>query len=112
MMTATAFAELHWEAEDCVVNREAMVKNSHAGNHWNLWSTDKDADKKWSGGVTLQSPRVMADRERPEEGAPPLHLCVKDIPAGNYMLTMKTGRVLGFSLDGSTWRRWKDSAQP
>jgi len=106
MIAATAFAEFHWEAEDCVVNRETLVENSHVGNRWNLWSTDKDADKKWSGGVTIQSPRVMADREGPEDGAPPLHLRVKDLQSGDYMLTMKTGRVLGFSLDGKTWRRW------
>ena len=36
-----------------------------------LWSTDKDAHKKWSGGVVLQSPVVKQDRATPEEGALP-----------------------------------------
>jgi rhamnogalacturonan endolyase len=108
-----ALAELRWEAEDCVVNRDAYRENSQADNLWNLWSTDKDAEKKWSGGVTLQSPVVMADREQPQDGAPPLHLHIGDLPPGRYVLSMKTGRVLGFSLDGKSWRRWQadDSLQ-
>ena len=56
------------EAEDVVVNRDAWVKDVSAKDKWNLWSTDRDADKKWSGGVVLRSPLVMEDRQSPAEG--------------------------------------------
>lgn len=98
-------ASMRWEAEDLVVNPEAYRTDSRAVDHWNLWSTDQDAATKWSGGVVLQSPLVKADRSDPAAGAPPLHLRVEDLADGEYGLSMKIGRVLGFSLDGQTWQR-------
>jgi hypothetical protein len=79
---------------------------------WNLWSTDKDAEKKWSGGVVLQSPRVLADRDRPEDGAPPLHSIVEDLPPGKYYVEIGgVGRAMGVSLDGTSWQKVDGSSR-
>ena len=96
---------LVFEAEDVIVNKDALLYDKSAPDKWNVWSTDKDADKKWSGGVTVQSPPVMEDRATPEEGAPPLHIVIPDLPAGSYIVTLKGGRDLGISLDGREWKR-------
>ncbi|MBT3378195.1 MAG: hypothetical protein HN742_27590 [Lentisphaerae bacterium] len=102
-----AVAQLSYEAENLVVNRDALKKDTFGDRHWNLWSTDKDAMKKWSGGVVLQSPVVKADRATPEEGAPPLHLRIVDVPKGVYTVEiLGPGRVGGLSFDGKTWQRF------
>ncbi|HIE53451.1 MAG TPA: hypothetical protein EYP85_16995, partial [Armatimonadetes bacterium] len=75
-IAAAAQKPLRFEAEDISEPKEAWQKDTYSDTKWNLWSTDKDALKKWSEGVVLQSPRVMKDRERPEDGAPPLHSVV------------------------------------
>ncbi len=102
-------AQLSFEAENHVVNRDALQVNRYSETAWNVWSTDQDALKKWSEGVVIQSPRVMADRATPEEGAPPLHLRLAEIPAGTYNVEiLGPGRTAGLSLDGGkTWRRFK-----
>jgi rhamnogalacturonan endolyase len=82
------------------------VKESAAPDRWTLWSTDTDADKKWSGGVVLRAPVTQADRGSPEDGAPPLHTVIRDVPAGTYAVELKVARVLGVSLDGTEWRRF------
>lgn len=100
--------DLTFQAEDVVVNRDAWQKDSYSETRWNLWSTDRDADKKWSGGVVLQSPRVLEDRAAPDEGAPVLHVRVTGIPKGTFELALpKVGRVLGVSLDGTKWERFR-----
>jgi rhamnogalacturonan endolyase len=82
------------------------LRDRHTETKWNLWSTDRDALRKWSGGgIVLQSPRVLEDRASPEEGAPPLHTRVKGLPPGRYAVEMKMGRTLAVSFDGRTWRR-------
>ena len=94
-------AQLSFEAETCIVNLDACTKDKFSETGWNIWSTDEDAMKKWSGGVVIQSPRVMAERKTPEEGAPPLHLRIKDIPKGTYnVVLVGNSRVGGVSLDG------------
>jgi rhamnogalacturonan endolyase len=104
-MVGLAAETLRFEAEDCVENRDAMLRDKAAPNRWMLWSTDHNAQKKWSGGVVLKSPEVKADRATPEEGAPPLHLVLKGIPKGTYDLRLKRGRALAVSMDGKEWRR-------
>ncbi|MDH7569097.1 MAG: silent information regulator protein Sir2 [Armatimonadota bacterium] len=97
---------LVFEAEDYVVNRDAWNVNQYSEEKWNLWSTDRDAEKKWSGGVVLQSPVVRADRATPEEGAPPLHVRITGIPPGTYRVSVTgVGRPIALSLDGKTWVR-------
>ena len=96
---------LRFEAEDCVVNRDAILVDKSAPNRWTLWTTDADAQRKWSGGAVLKSPDVKADRATPEEGAPPLHLLLRGIPPGNFDVRIKRGRALAVSLDGKQWRR-------
>ncbi len=97
---------LRFEAENWTQPQDAWQVNQPSETKWNLWSTDKDAEKKWSQGVVLQSPRVMADRETGEEGAPVLHTVITGIPAGMYDVELgPTGRILGVSLDGTTWQR-------
>ncbi len=97
---------LTFEAETVTEPVSAWLVNKATEHHWNLWSTDVDAAKKWSGGVVLQSPRVLVDRATPDEGAPPLHTRITGIPAGRYDVTVKMSRVLGVSRDGGkTWER-------
>jgi rhamnogalacturonan endolyase len=99
---------LRFEAEDCVVNTEVVLKDKAAPHGWMLWSTDRDAQRKWSGGVVLKSPPVAADRATPEDGAAPLHLKLKNIPAGTYDLRVRRSRALAVSLDGKQWTRMVD----
>jgi hypothetical protein len=99
---------LVFEAEAAVVNRDAMVPDKSLEDKWNLWSTDRDALAKWSGGVVLQSPRVLTDRATPEDGAPVLHLRLTGIPPGTYFVDLKGGRDPALSLDGKAWQRLSD----
>lgn len=96
---------LRFEAEDCVVNRDAVVKDAFPPDKWTLWSTDRDAHKKWSGGMVLKSPVVQEDRATPEDGAAPLRLVVRNIPKGTYDVIVRTARALAVSPDGKQWRR-------
>ncbi len=98
-----ASAQLRFEAEDYSTPADAWLKDKDSPDRWTLWSTDRDADKKWSGGVVLRSPGVMADRATPAEGAPPLHTVLTGIPKGVYNVRIKGGRVPGVSLDGTNW---------
>ena len=98
-----ADGQLRFEAEDFSSPTGAWLKDKTAPDRWMLWSTDQDADKKWSGGIVLKSPEVEADRATPEEGAPPLHTVLTGIPKGEYNIQIKSGRVLAVSLDGKSW---------
>lgn len=100
-----AAANLQFEAEEWSEPRTAWVEDQHPENRWNLWSKDQDADRKWSGGRVLQSPRVMADRAAPEDGAPPLHTRITGLPDGTYDVFMNGTRAIGLSFDGRTWLR-------
>ena len=101
---------LKFEVEEYTTPKDAWQVNRPSETMWNLWSTDRDAEKKWSGGVVLQSPTVMADRETPEEGAPVLHTHITDIPNGKYHVQLSTvGRGLAISFDGGeTWEHKRD----
>ncbi|HEX2998729.1 MAG TPA: hypothetical protein VHR86_00585, partial [Armatimonadota bacterium] len=104
--------QLRYEVEKYTSPGDAWESNHFSANKWNLWSTDKDADKKWSGGVVLQSPVVQKDRASAEEGAPPLHTRITGIPAGTYVVELlHVTRPLAVSLDGKNWQR-KDSGDP
>lgn len=94
---------LRYEAEDYTTPKEAWQINTFSEDHWNLWSTDKNADKKWSGGVVLQSPAVKEDRKSGEEGAPVLHTVIEGVPKGIYDIYINSTRSIGVSLDGKTW---------
>lgn len=107
-----AWETLRFEAEDVTGPKDAWSVNQFSPQKWNLWSTDKDAQKKWSGGVVLQSPRVIKDRAKPEDGAPVLHTIVKDIPPGKYYLDIGgVSRAMGISFDGQSWRRIEGSGR-
>ena len=106
VLSAADQRTLTFEAETVSGPSSAWLVNRTSKDHWNLWSTDRDADKKWSGGVVLQTPPVMTDRASPEEGAPPLHTHVTGLPNGRYDVTLKMTRTLGVSRDGGkTWER-------
>ena len=101
-----AVEPLRFEAETVTSPQNAWQADRASKDKWNLWSTDKDADKKWSGGIVLQSPPVKQDRSRPEEGAPVLHTHVKSLPPGKYYVKLGSiGRPIGISLDGKTWKK-------
>lgn len=103
------FTPLVYEAEDWTTPTDAWQADKATATHWNLWSTDTDAQRKWSGGVVLQSPVVKQDRATPGDGAPPLHTRITGIPGGRYEVEIKLGRALAISRDGKTWER-KDDA--
>ena len=97
--------DLKFDVENWTEPKGAWSANRSGESHWNLWSTDQDAQAKWSGGVVLQGPVVKADRERPEDGAPPLHTRITGLPAGTYDVSMNGTRTLAISRDGKTWTR-------
>ena len=72
-----------------------------------MWSTDVNAHI-WSGRVVVRAPAVQADRERPEDGAPPLLIRLPIPEAGVYTISLGgSQRPLALSLDGGkTWRRF------
>ncbi len=97
---------LRFVAEDISQPADAWQENTDTEDHWNLWSSDQNADEKWSEGIVLRSPEVMADRESPEEGAPPLHATATGIPEGTWQVSMGgVGRPMAVSLDGETWQK-------
>ncbi len=102
------FTPMVYEAEDYTTPKDAWQVNRGSLDKWNLWSTDSDAQKKWSGGVVLQSPIVKQDRATPEEGAPPLHTHITGIPRGRYEVEIRLGRVLAVSRDGKKWEKQSD----
>jgi len=97
--------ELKFEAEAWTTPTTAWQVDKFGDDHWNLWSTDQDAARKWSGGIVLQSPVVKADRARPEDGAPPLHTVITGLPNGKYDVSMNGSRTFGISFNGQTWQR-------
>lgn len=105
----TDFTPLVFEAEDYVVNKDAWLRDKVTAERWNLWSTDVDAQRKWSGGVVLQSPPVRADRSAAHEGVPPLHTRITGIPRGRYEVELRIGRTLAVSLDGQHWEKRSDA---
>lgn len=102
---AAAVESLRFEAETVSGPADAWQTNRSSKTHWNLWSTDKDANKKWSGGVVLQSPPVMADRASGGEGAPVLHTVITNLPPGLYDVEINRTRPIGVSFDGTEWIR-------
>lgn len=107
-LAVAAFAQqpVRFEAEDVSGPADAWNVNKTTPDKWNLWSTDKDADKKWSGGVVLQSPRVLRDRQTPDEGAPALHTVIQDLAPGKYYLEIGgVARAMAVSLDGKSWKK-------
>ncbi len=100
-----SFETLIYEAEDYTTPKDAWREDESTTTHWNLWSTDTDAERKWSGGVVLQSPQVKQDRATAAEGVPPLFTHVTGIPAGRYEVEVKLGRTLAVSLDGEKWEK-------
>jgi rhamnogalacturonan endolyase len=96
---------LIFEAEDWTTPKDAWNEDKYSETKWNLWSTDRDAARKWSGGAVLQSPRVLKDRDNPEDGGPVLHTHITGIPSGRWEVYLRNvGRVLAVSLDGKEWR--------
>ena len=107
---ASAQQPLRFEAEDVSEPSSAWSVNKYSDDKWNLWSTDKDAERKWSEGVVLQSPRVLSDRPTPEAGAPPLHTVIRDVSPGKYFVEIGgVARPMAISWDGETWRKIEGS---
>lgn len=96
---------LVFQAQDVSYPEDAWGEDIRPEDKWNLWSRDQDAHEKWVGGVVLQSPPVLEDRESPEDGAPVLHTRLTDIPEGRWTVSIKYGRELAVSLDGEEWQR-------
>ncbi|MBI5817748.1 MAG: silent information regulator protein Sir2 [Verrucomicrobia bacterium] len=99
---------LVFEVEKYTTPSDAWQANKEGETKWNLWSTDSDAAKKWSGGTVLRAPVAKQDRATPEDGAPPLHTHITGIPDGRYEVTIKMGRTLAISRDGKAWEKMTD----
>lgn len=96
---AAVAAEQRFEAENVLVNSDAVQPNTFRKGAWNLWSTDQDAAKKWSEGVVIQGNAVTADCA-PGELMPVLKFRIPVAEAGVYDLRVAVTRSVGVSLDG------------
>ena len=92
---------LVFEAETCSTPEGAWVSNQSKPDKWTLWSTDVDAQLKCPR-VVLQSPPVLKDREKAEEGRRSAHGAHRH-PEGEWVVT-SVRRGLAVSLDGTKWR--------
>lgn len=90
-----------FEAESVASAPGGITTNSESPHAWNYWTADPNG--KWSGGVVLQSPKVLNDRKSPDEGAPPLKVSLPQLPPGTYNLKIKGARSLAFSTDQTNW---------
>jgi PcRGLX-like N-terminal RIFT barrel domain len=100
-----------YESEAISTPDTAWQLNRRTSDHWMLWTTEDDIEHKRSGGAVLASPHVAKDRERPEDGAPPLHSVVADLKPGTYRVYVSNpgARPLAYSLDGAAWRKHSGS---
>ena len=93
-----------FEAEEWSLPAEGWVKDEHPADKWCLWTQEQDVEKKRSGGQSLRSPFIKADRTTPEEGAPPLHTRITGLSNGLYRVWMNNpARIIALSFDGRTW---------
>ncbi len=96
---------LVFEAEEWSSPSDAWLKDEHPAEKWCLWTKEEDVANKRSGGQSLQSPRITADRAAPEDGAPPLHTHITGIPQGLYRVWMNNpARTIALSFDGQNWK--------
>lgn len=103
---------LVFEAEEWSTPRDAWVKDVHPPDTWCLWTQEEDVQRKRSGGQSLQSPRIEADRPTPEDGAPPLHTHLTGIPPGLYQVWMNgPARPIALAFNGTTWERFAPAAE-
>lgn len=96
-----------YESEAVSSPKDAWIQDKRTSDHWMLWTKEQDIEKKRSGKAVLASPTVPADRQSPEQGAPPLHSVVTDLEPGLYLVYASSpgGRPLAYSLDGKEWFR-------
>lgn len=106
---AAAPVEQRFEAEKVLANPEAVVRNSQQKGRWNLWSTDVDAMKKWSGGVVLQG-NVISEDAAPGTNVPVLKFRIPVAQDGNYDLKAQVTRTVGISQDGG--KNWTKRTGP
>ncbi len=104
----SAFADIKYEAEDLLINKDVLLENRIAPNKWNLMSNDTDAMKKWSKGIVIQSPPIMRDSQAGEV-LPILKFTIPLPDNGEYNIKGLAHRAIGVSLDGGkTWKKSKD----
>ncbi len=105
-----------FEIEKYVVNREALSTQSDRDGD-RLWSVVRLSREEntpcFSRGTALKSDSVLADREKPEDGCPPLHVRVGPLEPGRYQVHMSVpGRALAYSADGRKWTRLPGTTAP
>lgn len=100
-----------FESEAISSPKGAWLVNKVTDDHWRLWTKEVDIERKRSGQAVLASPIVAKDRDRPEDGAPPLHSVVTDLKPGTYLVYVSNpgGRPLAYSLDGRDWIKHRGS---
>ncbi|OQC13434.1 MAG: GDSL-like Lipase/Acylhydrolase [Lentisphaerae bacterium ADurb.Bin082] len=98
---------LVYETEEWSEPKDAWRVDQGGDNIWTLWTTEPDSWIKRSWGQTLRTPAsIKADRATPEEGAPPLHTRLTDIPVGGYQIFVSgPNRNIALSLDGKNWTK-------
>jgi hypothetical protein len=95
-----------YESEAISTPKSAWRLNRGSSDHWMLWTTEPNIERKRSGHAVLVSPAVAKDRDTPDAGAPPLHSVVSDLKPGAYRVYVSPpGRPLAYSLDGQHWFR-------
>ena len=96
-----------FQSEAICEPQSAWQKDRGSSDHWMLWTKEEKIEQKRSGGAVLASPSVTKDRDRPEEGAPPLHAVVRGLKPGLYAVYLSApGRPLAYSLDNLEWIRY------
>lgn len=101
-------AGIVFEAEDIAGPKDAWRGDDRSADWWTLWTKEADIEKKRSRGAVMASPAVAKDRATPDEGAPPLHCMVTNLPPGAYGVFISApGRPLAYSLDGKEWIRYQ-----
>ena len=97
---------LVYEVEDWSTPK-AWEENRSSPRTWNLWTAEQDVWTKRSMGASLQSPPITEDRDRPEDGAPPLHTHITGIPNGTYTVHLgNPSRTITLSVDGTNWQKF------
>lgn len=103
-----------FEIERYVVNTEAFSAEADEDGD-GLWSlcrlSQAENEPRFSRGTCLKSDSVSRDRDRPEDGCPPLHVRVGPLEPGPFQVYLSApGRAIAFSRDGAAWQRLPGNA--
>ena len=97
-----------FEAEDVLVGQTLQINDSSHGC-WDLWTTDPNAAKTWSGGKVIRGRTVKGDWIPMRNDSSVLAFRIPVEQPGTYDVTADLPRAIGVSTDGGrTWRKFFD----